>query len=101
MRLDWSDKLVIELIAGKSMREVTAPDLPPDGADLPPALAAMVDDRRAVYAAELEAARVESLARLPDRVWREIAERSALLGIKPELVDDGARLRLTVPLPPG
>src|SRR4029079_5398502 len=89
LRMDWSDRLVIELVAGKTVREIVAPDLPTDGAELPPALAEMVDDRRAAYADELEAARVESLARLPDRVWREIAERSALLGIKPELVDDG------------
>jgi signal transduction histidine kinase len=100
MRLDWTDQLVVELIAGKSMRDVPSLDLPPEGAELPPALASMVEERRAAHAAELEVARIESLARLPDRVWREIAERSSLLGVKAELVDDGARLRLTVPLPP-
>jgi signal transduction histidine kinase len=99
LHLDWGEQLVIELTAGKTMVEVEKPDLPEDGAELPPALAAMVEERRSAYAAALEAARVESLARLPDRVWREIAERSALLGIQAELLDEGARLRLTVPLP--
>jgi hypothetical protein len=58
----------------------------------------MVEDRRAAYADALESARIDSLARLPDRVWRDIAERSSLLGVKAELLDEGARLRMTVPL---
>ncbi|MBI3751613.1 MAG: hypothetical protein HY263_08180 [Chloroflexi bacterium] len=99
MRLDWGEQLVVELVAGKTMREIEKPDLPADGAELPPALAAMVDDRRAAYAQALEEARVESLARLPDRVWREIADRSALVGVRAELLDEGARLRLAAPLP--
>ncbi|HYL40971.1 MAG TPA: histidine kinase [Candidatus Binatus sp.] len=101
MRLDWSDALAVELVAGRTMAVVEALDLPADGTDLPPALAAMVEDRKAAHVAAVEAARVASLARLPDRVWREIAERSALLGISAELLDDGARLRLVIPLPPG
>jgi two-component system sensor histidine kinase DegS len=99
MRLDWGEHLVVELVAGRTMAQVEAPDLPPAGAELPPALEAMVEDRRAAYADAVEAARIESLARLPERVWREIAERSALLGVKAELLDEGARLRLSVPLP--
>ncbi|HEX5239445.1 MAG TPA: histidine kinase [Candidatus Limnocylindrales bacterium] len=99
LHLDWGERLEAELTAGKTMAEVEKPDLPDPGAELPPALAAMVDERRAAYEAALEAARVASLARLPDRVWREIAERSALLGIQAELLDEGARLHLAVPLP--
>jgi two-component system sensor histidine kinase DegS len=98
LRLDWSDALVIELVAGRTMAVVENPDLPAEGADLPPTLAAMVEERRAAYEAAVEAARIASLARLPDRAWREIAERSALLGIQAELIDEGARLRLSVPL---
>ncbi|HYL41233.1 MAG TPA: histidine kinase [Candidatus Binatus sp.] len=100
MHLDWGEALVVELVAGRTMAAVERPALPAEGAELPPALAAMVEDRKASYEAAVEAARIASLARLPDRVWREIAERSALLGIHAELVDEGARLRLTVPLPP-
>jgi signal transduction histidine kinase len=99
MRLDWSDQLVVELIAGKTVATIESPDLPAEGAELPPALASMVEDRRVAHAAAVEAARVESLARLPERVWREIADRSSLLGFRAELLDEGARLRLTVPLP--
>jgi len=98
LRLDWSEQLLIELTAGKAMAAVDAPDLPAEGAELPPALASMVEHRRAAYAEALETARLDSLARLPDRLWREIAERSSLLGITAELLDEGARLRLTVPL---
>jgi hypothetical protein len=98
LRLDWGEQLVIELMAGKAMIAVDQPDLPAEGAELPPALAAMVEDRRAAYADALETARIDSLARLPDRVWRDIAERSSLLGVKAELLDEGARLRMTVPL---
>jgi hypothetical protein len=98
LRLDWGEQLVIELMAGKAMVTVDAPDLPAEGAELPPALAAMVEDRRAAYADALETARIDALARLPDRVWREIAERSSLIGVKAELLDEGARLRMTVPL---
>ncbi|HXI45895.1 MAG TPA: histidine kinase [Candidatus Acidoferrales bacterium] len=101
LHLDWSDKLVVELTAGRATATVESPDLPPEGSEMPPALAAMVEDRRAAYHAEVEAARVQSLARLPDRVWREISERSALLGIDAQLLDEGARLRLIVALPGG
>jgi histidine kinase len=101
MRLDWGEQLVIELTAGRAVATVEAPDLPPENAEMPPALAAMVEERRAAHAAEAEAVRLQSLARLPDRVWREVADRSALLGVDAQLLDEGARLRLVVPLPGG
>lgn len=99
MRLDWGERLVIELVAGKTVRELEKPDLPEEGAELPPTLASMVEDRRTAYEEAAEVARLESLARLPDRVWREIADRSALVGVRAELLDEGARLRLSAPLP--
>jgi two-component system sensor histidine kinase DegS len=98
MHLDWGEALVVELTAGRAMAAVEDIDLPPEGAELPPALASMVEERRADHAAAVEAARVAALVRLPDRLWREIAEHSALLGIHAELLDEGSRLRLTVPL---
>ncbi len=99
MHLDWGESLVIELVAGRAVTTIDALDLPSDGEELPPALAAMVEERRAAHEAAAEAARMASLARLPNRVWREIAERCALLGIQAELLDEGTRLRLSVPLP--
>jgi hypothetical protein len=98
MHLDWGEALVVELTAGRAMAAVEDIDLPPEGAELPPALASMVEERRADHAAAVEAARVAALVRLPDRLWREVAEHSALLGIHAELLDEGSRLRLTVPL---
>jgi len=99
LRLDWTERLVIELVAGKAMAAVESPNLPAEGAEMPPALASMIEDRRAAYNEAVETARLDSLARLPDRLWREISERSALIGVKAELLDEGSRLRLSVPLP--
>jgi two-component system sensor histidine kinase DegS len=99
LHLDWSEALVIELTAGRRPVAVPDPDLPPEGADLPPALADMVEERRRTYAEAIEAARVAALSRLPDQAWREVASRARILGIKAEMLDDGARLHLEVELP--
>jgi two-component system sensor histidine kinase DegS len=99
LRMDWSDKLEIELTAGRTPPPIEPPDLPPDGADIPPALAAMVEERRAAHRAAVEEARLAALARLPERLWREVAGRAETLGIEAELLDEGARLRLAVKLP--
>ena len=101
LRMDWSDKLEIELTAGRTAPPVEASDLPADGAELPPALAEMVEERRAAHRAAVEEARVAGLARLPERIWREVSGRADTLGIQAELLDEGARLRLIVHLPEG
>jgi hypothetical protein len=100
MHLDWGEALVVELEAGKTPQPVPDPGLPPEGADVPPQLADMIDERRRAYADALEAARVAALSRLPDNAWREVAARAKILNIKAEMLDDGARLRLEVELPP-
>jgi hypothetical protein len=89
----------MELTAGRTPETVEAPDLPPDGAELPPALAEMVSERRRAYADAIEAARIKSLARLPEQAWREVSSRARILGVKAEMLDDGARLHLEVELP--
>ena len=99
LHLDWSEHLSIELTAGRRPVAVDDPDLPPEGAELPPALADMVAERRRAYDEAVEAARVASLSRLPDQAWREVASRARILGIKAEMLDDGARLHLEVELP--
>ena len=101
LRMDWSDKLEIELTAGRTAPPIEASDLPADGAELPPALAEMVEERRAAHRAAVEEARVAGLARLPERIWREVSGRADTLGIQAELLDEGARLRLIVHLPEG
>jgi Histidine kinase len=100
LRLDWGEEnLATELTAGREPVHVEAPDLPPEDADLPPALAQMVEERRAAHREAIEAARVASLARLPERLWREVSGRARTLGIDAQLLDEGARLRLEVELP--
>jgi hypothetical protein len=99
LHLDWGEQLVIELTAGRRPVPVPDPDLPPEGSDLPPALADMVEERRRVHADAVEAARIAALSRLPEQAWREVASRARILGIKAEMLDDGARLHLEVELP--
>ena len=99
LHLDWSDHLDVELTAGKKPVAVLDPELPPEGTELPPQLAEMVGERRRTYQDALEAARVASLARLPDQAWRDISSRARILGVKAEMLDDGARLHLEVELP--
>jgi two-component system sensor histidine kinase DegS len=98
LRLDWGEHLEIQLMAGREPEIVPDPDLPPEGTEMPPALAAMVEQRRQAYEEAVEAARIASLSRLPDQAWRELAARARILGIKAEMLDDGARLVLEVPL---
>ena len=99
MHLDWGERLVVELTAGRKPRAVPDPELPPEGAELPPALAEMVGERRKAYQGAVEAERIASLSRLPDQAWREVSARARILGIGAEMLDDGARLHLEVVLP--
>jgi len=59
--------------------------------DLPPALAAMIDERReseqAARAAAAEAALLE--AALPARIWADIQQRAATIGLDVALSEDG------------
>jgi len=100
MHLDWGEALVVELEAGKTPLPVADPGLPAEGADVPPQLADMIEERRRTYNEALEAARVAALSRLPEQAWREVAARAKILNIKADMLDDGARLRLEVELPP-
>jgi two-component system sensor histidine kinase DegS len=99
LRLDWGEQLDIELSAGKTPLPVADPELPPEGAELPPALAEMVNQRRKAYQEAIVAARVASLSRLPEQAWKEVSSRARILGVKAEMLDDGARLHLVVDIP--
>ena len=101
MHLDWGERLQIELTAGRTPEAVPDPELPAEGAELPPALAEMVAERRRQHAEAVEAERIKSLARLPEQAWREVSSRARILGVKAEMLDDGARLHLEVELPLG
>jgi two-component system sensor histidine kinase DegS len=100
LHLDWGEQLVIELTAGRTPEVVPDPELPPEGSELPPALAEMMAERRRAYEEALEAARIRSLAQLPEQAWREVSSRARILGVRAEMLDEGARLHLEVDLPP-
>ena len=99
LHLDWGEQLDIELSAGKTPLPVPDPELPPEGSELPPALAEMVNQRRKAYQEAIVAARLASLSRLPEQAWKEVSSRARILGVKAEMLDDGARLHLQVDLP--
>ena len=99
LKLDWGERLTIELTAGQRPEVVADPELPPEGAELPPALAEMVGERRRAYQEAVEAARIKSLSRLPEQAWREVSSRARILGVRAQMLDDGARLHLEVELP--
>ena len=76
------------------------PTRPRDAQDLPPALAAMMADRRADARDAVEAAKRDAIVVLPPSTWREIQSRAATLGMCAELSADGAELRLVAEMPP-
>ena len=96
VRLDWSDQLEARVSASRAMAEVRADSTPESQADknLPPALAAMMEDRRSDARDAVEAARREAIVVMPPSTWREISGRAATLGLTAELSGDGAELHL-------
>jgi hypothetical protein len=105
VRLDWGDRLEARVAAsrGGAVGGVVeaAPEEPeaPTGKDLPPALAAMMEDRRADRRAKADAARDAARIALPPHAWREIQQRAATIGVEADLLSDGGELRLVVDLP--
>jgi signal transduction histidine kinase len=100
LRLDWSETLTAELAASRTAPDVPEPELPAGAPDkLPPALAAMVEQRKADHAEAIEAAGRAAVVQLPPNLSRDLAARAASLGLIAEMLDGGGRLRLVVPLP--
>jgi len=102
LRLDWSDQVEATVSASRAAEEVRSDPMPEATADkdLPPALAAMMEDRRADARDAIEAARREAIVALPPSTWREIQGRASTLGLVAELTSEGADLRLVAGLPP-
>jgi hypothetical protein len=101
IRLDWSEQVEARVSASRAVAELPA-DMTPDAeaaADLPPTLAAMMEDRRAAARDAVEAARREAIVILPPSTWREIQGRAATLGIGAELSADGTELALVADIP--
>ena len=103
MQLDWSEVLVAKVQASRTPTAASAAAeeeaAVPSSADLPPALAAMVEDRRAAARDAVETARRDSIVSLPPTAWREIQGRAATIGVTAELSAEGAELRLVAQLP--
>jgi two-component system sensor histidine kinase DegS len=101
MQLDWSEVLVARVHATRTPKSgpaVEAEAAVPSSADLPPALAAMVEDRRAAARDAVETARRESIVSLPPTAWREIQSRAATIGVTAEL-SEGSELQIVAQLP--
>lgn len=102
LRLDWSDRVEATVAARRAGAELAGvssePELPSDE-DLPPTLAAMVEDRRGERRAKADAARQAAIAGLPKATWREIQQRASTIGADAELLDSGGTLRVSLVLP--
>jgi hypothetical protein len=106
VRLDWADGLTAEVIATRAIVEpqstsdVAIPTVEA-GEKLPPALAALVEERRTAEREAAEAAIRAAIVVLPPATWREIQDRAASVGVAVELRADGGHLHLTADLPAG
>ena len=99
LRLDWGNELQAELAAERAAQAVPVLELPAAGDSLPPALAAMVEERRAGHVEAVAAAQRAAIVQLPANLWPGLAARAASHAIDAQLLDEGARVRLVAPLP--
>ncbi len=104
LRLDWGERFEAILDATRAVaepRKTSDVAIPTEeaGKDLPPALAAMVEDRRAGVRDAAEAAVRDSIVVLPPTIWAEIRGRAESVGVEAELLDEGGRLRLVAAIP--
>jgi two-component system sensor histidine kinase DegS len=105
LRLDWTaDRLTADVVATRAIVEPTKgsdveiPTLEA-GKDLPPALAALVEERRNAERNAAEAAIRDSIVVLPASQWREIRHRAASVGVDAELRADGGHLHIVTEIP--
>lgn len=104
LRLNWGDRLEARMTA---TRAVTGPSASGPGEvsadpgdDLPPTLAAMMEDRREDGRDAARAAIRGAIVVLPPSAWREIQGRAASIGVTAELLADGGELYLVAEIPP-
>jgi len=113
LRLDWADRLTavasasrpVELPPADEFAVPEAPQRPKRGKvekreELPPALAEMIESRKAAHEAAAEAARAAAVVSLPPAVRKEIAARASTIDARLTLDDESGSLTLVVPLPP-
>jgi len=109
LKLAWSGQVEIRIAATRmpvsqpaaaSMPAIVLPDQKKrvgkesSAGELPPALAAMIEDRKADEREAAEAARIEAIVVLPPSTWREMQARAASIGVSAELLDEGSQLVL-------
>jgi hypothetical protein len=105
VRLDWTDGVVeVDVSAGRDPTEAmaaadrlvaeAAEAESKAGKDIPPALEAMLADRRQGAEDAAVAARNSAIVALPAATWREIEGRAVTVGIVAEQADEGSRLHL-------
>jgi two-component system, NarL family, sensor histidine kinase DegS len=104
LRLDWGDRLTADVVATRAIAEPTkasAVEIPTQeaGKSLPPALAALVEERREAERDAAEAAVRDSIVVLPATPWREIRDRAASVGVEAELRADGGHLHIVAEIP--
>ncbi len=104
LRLDWGEQLEARIGATRAVvgaRRVSNIDVPEpeSGKDLPPALAAMFEQRLEDERRAAENAILESIVALPAPNWREIQDRASSIGVTAELLSDGSELRLVAEIP--
>jgi two-component system sensor histidine kinase DegS len=109
VRLDWSDQFEASVSAERSVVMPPENDLPTEaappakgkkGEELPPALAQMIEARKADREAAIDEARRAAIVALPVNVRREIVLRASAIGAEVAIPDDGSSVRLTLPLAP-
>ena len=96
VRLDWAEQLEARVSSARETKPeepAATPEVAP-AADLPPALAAMMEDRRSDARDAVEAARRDAMITMPPSTWREIEGRATTLGLVAELLRGGAELRI-------
>lgn len=103
--LDWGDQLDARVSAARAVVEaevdagvVPTPDVEGDK-DLPPALALILEERRATERDAAEAAIKAAVVVLDPAVVADIGARAAAIDVTSEVLDDGGTLRLVAPLP--
>jgi two-component system sensor histidine kinase DegS len=105
LKLAWSAQLEVRVAASRTVvpADVAATSSDPEPAskkkgakddELPPALAAMIEERRADERDAAEAARLLTIVALPESAWREVQARAAAIDVTAQLLDEGSQLVL-------
>jgi two-component system sensor histidine kinase DegS len=88
IKLDWLDRLSVVIASWRDPAGVDEPEIERPSGDMPPALAAMIEDRRLAFRPHLA-----------EETLQDIRARAAALGATLDVLDEGSELRLLVPVP--